>query len=235
MIRIGIIACETFERGLEAVTQDDPDVVFKEYVEFGLHEHPEKLRKALIEKVNSLEGKVDAVLLGYGICNSLKDVTHELKVPTVRLQADDCIGVLISPVEYDKERKKCAGTMYHTPYFALMGREWFEKGLEQQLPREQREMLAADGMDSMWFLRQLFDGYSRVLFIDDGLGEMEKYLALSKQFATELNLRHECRLGTLELLQQGLARTKVLARTKLECHIASGSPLWEQRNGLGTR
>ena len=57
----------------------------------------------------------------------------------------------------------------------------------------------------------MFDGYSRVLFIDDGLGDIEKYMELSRQFAAELNLRHECRLGTPEILEECLAMTKELA------------------------
>jgi hypothetical protein len=205
-MRIGIVACETFERGLEFLTKDDPDIVHKEYLEFGLHEYPEDLKKAVIEKVNALEGKVDAVLLGYGICNSLRDVTEQMKVPTVRLMADDCIGVLITPEEYEKERKICAGTMYHTPYFAKMGREWFEKKMREQMPNFE-EM----GIDVDWFLARMFDGYSRVLFIDDGLGEIEKFQELSKQFARELNLRYDSRGGTWSVLIEGIERTKELA------------------------
>ncbi|MGE5379378.1 MAG: DUF1638 domain-containing protein [Candidatus Saccharibacteria bacterium] len=207
-MRIGIIACETFERGLEHLTKDDQDIAYKEYLEFGLHEWPEDLKKAVIEKVNSLEGKVDAVLLGYGICNSLKDVTKQMKVPTVQLFGDDCIGVLITPDEYEKERKLCAGTMYHTPYFAKMNREWFEKKMRKDMPNYEELGISID-----WFLEKMFDGYSRVLFIDDGLGDMTEFIALSRKFAEELKLRHECRCGTLELLAEGLAKTKELARS----------------------
>jgi hypothetical protein len=214
-MRIGIVSCETFERGLEPLVKDDPDIVHKEYLEFGLHEYPEELKKVVIEKVNALEGKVDAVLLGYGICNSLKDVTKDLKVPTVQLVGDDCIGVLITPEEYEKERRKCAGTMYHTPYFALMGREWFEKKMRVQMPNYEEL-----GIDLDWYLSKMFDGYSRVLFIDDHLEDIDKYLALSRQFAIDLKLRHECRLGTMELLQQGLTSTKELASTQRERSIA---------------
>ena len=53
-IKIGIIACETFKRDLDYILGDDQDVVFKEYLEFGLHEWPEDLKKAVIDKVNSL-------------------------------------------------------------------------------------------------------------------------------------------------------------------------------------
>ncbi|MBI0583510.1 MAG: DUF1638 domain-containing protein [Methanomassiliicoccus sp.] len=206
-MKIGIIACETFERGLEEIIRDDPDIVHKEYLEFGLHEYPENLKKTVIEKVNSLEGKVDAVLLGYGICNSLRDITAQMTVPTIQLVGDDCIGVLITPQEYDRERKICAGTMYHTPYFAKMNRDWFERKVREQMPNYEEL-----GLDLDWYLQKMFEGYSRVLFIDDGLGEMEPFEALSRQFAAELHLRYERRCGTLELLTDGLARTKELAR-----------------------
>jgi len=208
-MRIGIIACETFKRNLEPLIKDDPDIVYKEFLEFGLHEYPDELKAAVVEKVNSLEGKVDAVLLGYGICNSLRDITKMLKVPTIQLMGDDCIGVLLTPEEYALERKKCAGTMYHTPYFALMNREWFEKKMRTQMPNFEEMGISLD-----WFLSKMFEGYSRVLFIDDGLGDIEPYVELSRQFAMELNLRHECRCGTQEILEQALISTKELAMEK---------------------
>jgi hypothetical protein len=206
-MKIGIIACETFERGLEVLTRDDPDIAYKEYLEFGLHEYPEDLKKAVVEKVNSLEGKVDAVLLGYGICNSLRDITKEMKVPTVQLVGDDCIGVLITPEEYSRERRICAGTMYHTPYFSKMGKDWFARKLKEQMPDYEELGITLD-----WYLKTMFNGYQRVLFIDDGLGNMEEYELMSRRFADDLNLRYERRCGTLELLADGLARTKDLAR-----------------------
>ncbi len=212
-MRIGIIACETFKRGLDLLTKDDPDITYKEYLEFGLHEYPEELKRAVIDKVNMLEGKVDAVLLGYGICSSLKDVTKELKVPTVRLEGDDCIGVLLTQEEYDKERKKCPGTMYHTPYFALMGREWWENDLNKKMPDHKEQGITVD-----WYLETMFNGYSRVLFIDDGLGSMDEFKALSKKFADEMKLRHECREGTFKNLKEGLEKTKTLARSTIAIH-----------------
>jgi Protein of unknown function (DUF1638) len=206
-MKIGIIACESFERGLEVITLDDPDIVFKEYLEFGLHKYPEELKRTVIAKVNSLEGEVDAVLLGYGICSSLRDVTEQLKVPTVRLDADDCIGVILTSPEYERERKKCAGTLYHTPYFAQRGLENLKKEMIERIPNYEELGIGVD-----WYLEKLFDGYSRVLYIDDGLGDADKLMVRSKQVADELKLRHERRCGSLAVLMEGLERTKELAR-----------------------
>ena len=210
--RIGVVACETFKQEIEHLLDGkDDDVAFKEYLEFGLHEYPEELKRAVVEKVNSLKGRVDAVFLGYGICQSLKGITSKMEVPTVMLAEDDCVGVLITSEEYEKERKKCAGTWYATPFFCEMGESWFDKKLNKELGEEQAKALEAQGYDTMWFLHQLFDGYSRALFIDTRVGDREYFESLSKRFAAKLNLKHECRDGTLDVLREGLRRTRELA------------------------
>ncbi len=206
IMRIGIVACECFKEQLDHLTRNDKDIVHKEYLEFGLHLFPDDLKRTVMEKVNDLEGKVDAVLLGYGICNSLKDITNGLKVPTVRLDADDCIGAALTSSEYEKERKKCAGTLYSTPYFADKGLERIKMELKEKVPNYEEL-----GIDMQWYLDKLFDGYSRVLFIDDGLCDQERLVILSERTATELKLRHERRMGSLEVLINGLAHTKALA------------------------
>jgi hypothetical protein len=210
--RIGIVACETFKRELEHLLEgQDDDIVHKEYLEFGLHEYPEELKKAVVEKVNSLNGKVDAVFLGYGICQSLKDITNRMEVPTVMLDVDDCVGALITSEEYEKERKKCAGTWYATPFFCEKGDSWFDKKLVKELGEEQAKALEAQGYDTMWFLTQLFNGYSRALFIDTKVGDREYFESLSRKFAEKLNLRHESREGTLDILKAGIDKARALA------------------------
>jgi len=211
-LRIGIVACETFRRELDMITQNDDEIVHKEYLEFGLHEFPEELKRTVVQKVNALQGKVDAVFLGYGYCQSLKGITARMTVPTVMIEADDCVGAFLTPQGYEAQRKKCAGTWYATPAFCEMGRDWFQKRLESQMPEGKRRELEAAGYDVSWFLRQLFDGYSRALFIDTGIGNREYFEGLSKQFAAELNLRHECCTGTLSMVKEAIQATKDLAR-----------------------
>lgn len=210
-LRIGIVACETFRRELDMITRDDDEIVHKEYLEFGLHEYPEDLKRTVVQKVNALKGKVDAVFLGYGYCQSLKGITEKMAVPTIMIEADDCVGAFLTPIGYERERKKCAGTWYATPAFCEMGRAWFQKRLESQMPAEQRKELEEAGIDASWFLSRLFEGYSRALFIDTGIGDREYFEALSRQFASELNLRHECCEGTLSLVKEALQATKELA------------------------
>ena len=200
------MACECFRKEIDLLTMEDPDIVFKEYLEFGLHSYPKDLRREVIAHVNQLAGQVDAVFLVYGICNSLEGIVEELDVPTVTIAADDCVGALLTPEEYAKERKRCAGTMFHIPFVAQMGRDYFVKELASKMPNYEEL-----GVDADWFLDIMFDGYSRCLFIDTGIGERGLYESMSEEFARQRGLSHESREGTLEMLRDALRRTKELA------------------------
>ena len=205
-MHLGIIACEAFKEELELLTEGDPDIVYKEYLEFRLHEYPQELRATVIEKVNGLEGKVDAVFLAYGICQSLKDVVGELLVPTATLEEDDCIGAFLTTEGYANERKICTGTFYAIPYFSMKGLGWFEEELRKKMPNYEEL-----GLDFRWYMDQLFNGYSRCLLIDTGAGDLEACEATSREFSDYLGLRLESRSGTLERLREGIARAKALS------------------------
>jgi hypothetical protein len=142
------------------------------------------------------------VLLGYGICQSLKDIENELRVPTIKFPVDDCVGALLTAEEYDKERKICAGTMFATPFFANWGKEWFEKDMKRKMKTDKLDF------DIDYVLGLLFNGYERVLFVDTGVGDREELLSKSRRFASDLNLRHERRDGTLEVLKDSWRRVK---------------------------
>jgi hypothetical protein len=203
-VRIGIIACEILKREIEQLTKDDPDIVHREYLEFALHVDSAILRAKVQEKVNGLKGKVDAVFLGYGICQSLRDIPHALEVPTAMLESDDCIGTLITPIEYEKEKRACVGTWFSTPGWAELGVDGVIKELHLDSAKDQ-------GYEPMHFLKLLFEGYSRCLYVYTGVEEEGQYLEKSKAFAESLNLRHECRECNLKVLNKALAEAKDLA------------------------
>lgn len=205
-MRIGVVACESFRKEMDLITEGDPDIVHKEYLEFGLHSYPQDLKRAVVEHVNALQGKVDAVFLGFGTCNSLKDVIKELVVPTITIEADDCVGALLTNEEYAREKRICAGTLFAIPFISEMGTEYFEKELYSKMP-DYQEL----GVDAQWFLDMLFGGYSRVLLVDTGVGDREDLRSRSRDMADRLKLRYEERRGTLQGLRDCLQRTKDLA------------------------
>lgn len=200
------MACESFRKEMDLLTEGDPDIVHKEYLEFGLHSYPQDLKKAVVEHVNALQGKVDAVFLGFGTCNSLKDVQRDLIIPTVTIEADDCVGALLTNEEYAREKRICAGTMFAIPFISEMGTEYFEKELYSKMPNYEEL-----GVDAQWFLDMLFDGYSRVLLVDTGVGDREDLRSRSREMADRLGLRYEERQGTLQVLRDCLQNAKNLA------------------------
>jgi hypothetical protein len=207
-IRIGVVACEILKREIDKVIENDPDIVHKEYLDFGLHTEPEKMKYTIIEKLNALEGRVDAVLLGYAICQSLKGVTKEVKVPTVMLEGDDCIATLLTPVGYEEEKRIVTGTWFNSP-------GWAELGIKGAIRELHLDSMVDQGYDPMYFLRILFEGYGRCLFIDTGVGEGERFEGMSKDFAKELNLVHHSRTCSLALIEVALRDAKKLGAQEI--------------------
>jgi len=83
---IAIIGCAAIRNELEIVTAGDPDVVHREYLEFGLHLEPEDLRRTIMEKLESLPPGADVVFLGYGHCQTLQGLPERTDVPVVMLE-----------------------------------------------------------------------------------------------------------------------------------------------------
>ena len=200
-MRIGIIACEIFKEEIEFLTKDDPNFVHREYLEFALHDNAKNMRKVITKTVNDLEGKVDAVLLGYAICQSLQDIHSELKVPTVMFPGDDCIEVLLGTEEYKKERKKCIGTWFSTPGWAVQGAEGMIKAFHLD---------CVEGFEPSYFLQIFFESYERCLHIDTGIGKSEEYTKMSRDLAEQLKLRLECRSCKLINIEDAVAKVKGL-------------------------
>ena len=205
-MRLGIIACDILEKEIEFLTKDDPDFTYREYIEFALHENPPELKRVVVEKVNALKGQVDAVFLGYAICNSLENVTQEFEVPAVMLPGADCIDALLGPEEYKNEKKKCTGTWFCSPGWAMEG----TNGLIKEL---HLDSMIEEGYDPSFFLDIIFDSYERTLFIDDGIRDADKYEAEARKFSDEIGLRTECRTCNLDRIKETIEKTKELGRS----------------------
>jgi hypothetical protein len=207
--KIAIIACDHFKRELEALVEGDEDFVIHDYLEYHLHEDPLKLRDVVIERINALEGQVDAVLLGYGTCGSLDGIESAVRVPTAMFKAEDCIGVYLTQEVYDRERKKAPFTYYSTPYFSDMDMDWhardWERKMGMQLEPEMFKMMFA----------KMFDGYTRSIYVHT-IGERECFEKKALKFADELSLSFETRDGTLSVMKDAIARAKELASKAAE-------------------
>lgn len=201
-MKIGIVACDVLKNEIEYLTADDPDFVYREYLEFALHEYPEEMRATIIERVNALEGKVDAVLLGYAVCNSLAEIDKLVNVPLIKLPGADCIDTLLGTAEYNAEKKICSGTWFSSPGWAIEG----INGLIKEFHLD-----SVEGIEPQFFLDILFDSYERCLFIDPGIGNEEEYRIKSEEVAKTLKLRHDCRKCNLSGIEGAIKEVKELA------------------------
>lgn len=189
-MRIGIIACEILKNEIEQLIEGDPEVIHREYLEFGLHDQPEVLLDTLTRKVNDLEGKVDIVFLGYAICKSLNDIPSNLKVPIVMLREEDCIASMLGPLEYAHERSNCPGTWFSSPGWAILG-------IDAVVDDRQMEGLEEMGFDKMYFVKKELEAYTRCLYIDTGVHDDGSYQERARNFAEMTGLKFECRKGDI--------------------------------------
>ena len=198
-MRLGIVACEILKKEIELLTRDDPDFIERIYLEFALHLDPPVMRKRIIETVNSLKGKVDAVLLGYAICSSLQGVAEAVDLPAVILRGADCFDSLMGTDEYERQKKICRMTWFELP-------GWAEEGVDGLI--KVFHLDSAEGYDPSFFLDMMFDTFERVLYVDTGIGDRDHYVEKAQDFADKLHLRLDCSSCGLESIQASIDELK---------------------------
>lgn len=207
-MRIAVIACDMIRNEIAALVENDPDITQVVYLEAALHIYPDRMRDAIVERINALEGQVDAVFLGYGYCQSLKGIEELVTVPTVLPPHDDCIMFLLGPDRYREEIGREIGTWFMSPGWAEVSAEMVIK--ELKLDRATRY-----GRDPMEMAKRLFTHYRRGLFFNTGLPEKDlgPYREKAQQFCRDFGLRfEEGEPASVSILRQQLERTKQLAR-----------------------
>ncbi len=194
------------------MTQGDSWVVSKEYLEFGLHLCPMDLKDAIVEKLARLDGKVDAIFLGYGVCQALKEVPLVTKTPTIMIEAEDCIAALLTPERYHLEKKNGGITWFYPA-------GWADYGIEGIYQLFHLDSVDDENYPPEFFLRMLFDGFKRCLFIDTEMDGVERCHANSILLASNLGLKHDQVCGSLDMIRDAWERTKAVAWSNAEAAI----------------
>jgi hypothetical protein len=94
MPKYKLIACDVFQRELCAAIAESPNIVDPEFLELGLHQNSEDLRRRLQERVDEASA-YDAVLLGYGLCGNGLAGLAARGLPLVLARAHDCCTILL--------------------------------------------------------------------------------------------------------------------------------------------
>ena len=147
-----VIACKVFQDLLEHFLP--PDMVEQlSFLDYGLHEFPKQLSKAVQEQIDGVQ-EPSRILLGYGLCgNGLQGIRagrHTLFMP----RADDCIAILLGSYQaYLREFSENPGTYYLT-------KGWLESGSDPL--REYHQAVEKYGEeDGAWVMDQQYMHYKR--------------------------------------------------------------------------
>jgi len=175
-----IVACKTMEDEILAIKPPEIDC---EFMEYALHRVPEKLTKALQEKLDAeAESDYDTILFGYGLCSNgvVGLVSHRQKLVIPR--AHDCISLLLgSKIRYDEEFSSEPGTVYLT-------KGWIVNGADP-LSEFQRYSQQYGPENAQWVMDEQYRHYTRVLYIDTGIPEQEQWRKHANDVAGYLKVK----------------------------------------------
>lgn len=208
--RVKMIACSVLARECHAVAARSRRVVDLELLEQGLHDlGAEGMRGQLQEAIDRSKGYSE-VLLGYGLCNNGVVGLRARETPLVVAKVHDCISILLgSAKRYQEEFDKEPGTYYltggwlerdkdmkHPPGSTVRERLGIGKTLEAYAAQYGEE-------NAKYLVETLGEGlthYTRVAFIEMGLGPEEGFEELARKKAEEQGLRLEKLAGNMRLL-----------------------------------
>jgi hypothetical protein len=182
---------------LESFTPDPEGrlEVLVHVLKLGLHNRKNLLQQGLVDAARAMGLRVDAILLGYGLCgNALEKPAELLADAGVPIfipmdedhPVDDCVGLVIGGRRnYYEEQCNVAGTFFMIPGWTCHWRRMFDREF---------------GNLSEDMARRLFKNYERSLLIPTPIMSEETMRQNSNEFNARFGLREEIRPGTLDIL-----------------------------------
>ncbi|HAA90029.1 MAG: Uncharacterized protein XD63_0920 [Thermoanaerobacterales bacterium 50_218] len=195
--RKALVICESLAPEIEGIAPPDME---KRVMDFGLHNHPQKLNQKLRQVVAELDAtqQFGVILLGYGLCSDgvvgLKSKTARIVVP----RTDDCIAIFLGSRELcQRERKKEPGTFYLTKGWI----EHKEDPLSVYLG-EHESTKKYDKKIAQWYAKEIMRNYKRIALIDTGAYDLRDYEDYARKTAEVFGLDFEIIPGSLEFLKK---------------------------------
>lgn len=114
-----VLACDVFADEI-ARLQDEPDVSLHSvtWLEMGLHDHPDNLRKCVQEAIAAIDSDpaVETILLAYGLCGQGLLGIRAGRCPLVLPRASDCVAILLGgEARREAMLKDAPHTYFYTP------------------------------------------------------------------------------------------------------------------------
>ena len=204
LMKFKVISCAVLERELELCASQSSNEIELLFLEQGLHNTPDELRRRAQEAIEQADGQgFDAIILGYGLCSrgivGLGSVKTRLVVP----RGHDCITLLLGSKEWYRE------------YFdAHPGVYWYSAGWIKHgdLPSRERytrvlaEYTEKYGEDNAKYLMEMeqswVSNYKMATYVDWDWPGSQKQKDFTRQCAKEMGWEYDELLGESGLLQR---------------------------------
>lgn len=181
--RTVLVACRVMEPELEELRRErcHAEVL---YLEQSLHRTPQKMAERVQALIDQAAGRAQQIVLGYGLCSNgivgVKARQQGLIVP----RCHDCISFFLgSPQAYRKDFDAHPGTYYLTPGWLAERKDPLGLIAEYE-PRYGRET-------AEWVVREELKNYTRIVFINSGIGDVQALRQRARDNADFLNMRYE--------------------------------------------
>lgn len=194
---MALITCEAVAAEIEKIAPADLSI---KVLEFGLHNHPNKLNQRLRECLDEIEveGSYQVALFAYGLCSNGVVGLKPKRVKVVIPKVDDCISLFLgSREEYGDQQRRDPGTFYLT-------KGWIEYG-ETPLAIYNQEVPWAKKYSQEqihWVARETIRNYTRVALIETGAYDILPYESFARKTADVFGLKYEVLPGSLALLKK---------------------------------
>jgi len=213
MRRFKLLCCEIFYREVCSLVANSPAICDVEFLPKGLHDlGVEKMRPRLQERIDAAsEGPVEAVLLGYGLCNNGIVGLEARKVPLVVPRAHDCITLFLG----GRNKYKDYFNAHPGTYYRTTG--WLERndpdsaGDETVFQKlglflQYEELVQKYGEENAKYIMETMGDpvahYDRITYIRMGLPCENAFCEQAKKEAVEKGWQFEELRGSMELLRK---------------------------------
>ncbi len=208
-----LISCEVFKHEILYCINNTHNHIDAEFIAKGIHDLNSKgMQNRIVKSIQKADDKgYDAILLGYGLCNTWVFGLVAKKTPLVIPRIHDCIGALLG------SKQKYLDYFFDNPgtYYQSVG--WMEntenvpsikkRSLQKLhgMDMSQDELKLRFGKENLDELNDALDQtkhYSKLAYIDTGLDSQHNYQKKAMAKAEKKNWRFDVLKGSKKLLQQ---------------------------------
>jgi len=196
-----IIACNVMWRELCYYAALSPNGFRLEFLSWGLHTEPDKLRVEVQRAIDTTEDGFDAIILGYGLCSNGLEGIGARRTSLVITRGHDCMTCFLGSRERYREYFDAnPGTYWYTP-------GWIENHLspgQERYEQTYRQYVEKFGVDNAQYLMEMeqdwFRKYTTAAYVDLGVGNTNEHEAYTRRCADWLKWRFDRLQGDAGLI-----------------------------------